>query len=399
MKEQGVEKSNAVSITILGLILLMPIVIEFINVFFYQYGLGSSSNITMIIYGIILGYAIIKTRYFQKADFALLICFYVLFALNYMLYKETREYMVSTEMIIVYIFFLPVGIFIIKNIRNWENFDSIAYPYAVGGVLIALTMMILFDYRKYLSYMEFSYALLPLICILYDNFRYREKRKAVPLLCFLLGTIEMIIFGARAPILFLAMYLCLFEIFRADISLNKKIALIGVFTVIVFVFTISGDRIVIQLSSLPMFSESRIFTKFLSGNLFASITRNTIYENCISRIQTMGLSISGFFGDRAYCGSVYPHNFIYEILMSYGWFFGITMIISIAVLIVRDFVNSNNRIIVLFLLVSIFARYMVSGSYLIEGKFWIFLFALISLSKSKQMKEDVKTYDSTHYIS
>jgi len=401
MKKNGIEKSNAVSITILGLILLIPIVIEFIYVTFRQYGLGNSSIITMMIYGAILIYAMVRTRYFKKKDFALLIGVYTIFAFNYIFFEETRNYIVSTEMMIQYIFFLPIGILIIKNIRDWRKFEAIVYPFAAGGVLIAFAMVITLNYKDYLSYMEFSYALLPLICILYNNFRYRVKRRAFPMLLFLLGTIEIIIFSSRAPLLYLIIYICLFEIFRVDISKKKKIILIGILGAFYFILIIFSKAIITYLSAFPIFKESRIFSKILSGKFFISSTRNAIYESCILRIKTMGLSISGLFGDRAYCGNdFYPHNFIYEILMSYGWILGAIILIGIAMLIVRCFVaKEENRIIALFFLLSIFSRYMVSGSYLIEGKFWIFLFAMISLSESGRTKEEKKNYEGTYYIS
>ena len=100
----------------------------------------------------------------------------------------------------------------------------------------------------------------------------------------------------------------------------------------------------------------------------------------------MGLSISGFFGDRSFClGYAYPHNIIYEILMSFGWIFGIISILFYAYELLRAFFH--NKEVTIFIFLTLFTRYFISGSYLTEGRFWITTALIIAIS---HMRETMK---------
>lgn len=127
--------------------------------------------------------------------------------------------------------------------------------------------------------------------------------------------------------------------------------------------------------------------------MFESL-RSEIYDFCMNRISTMGIEISGLFGDRPFCGSVYPHNFIYEIMMQFGWFFGPIILLLYLYLIIYSLRYKRNRQAAIFILCALLLKFMLSGSYLLSGQFWIATCSLIAISKSqsKQTNEYTRNF-------
>ncbi|MCI1654216.1 MAG: hypothetical protein LKI32_04610 [Lachnospiraceae bacterium] len=367
-------KKNDFRFFILGLLLLMPVVFEFANVITSD----ASSNFTLVTYVIILVYAIIKNRYFQLTDLILLLAIYAMFAFNYLLFEDSRTYLKSTEMIIIYVFYIPICVFIIRHIDDWTGFTRKLFPMAAIAIALGGIIVFFCDY-SILSYMEFSYALLPFLAVHYIYWRSKEKFQLASLVLLILGVIEIFAFGARGPILFLIVLMALYEILRVDLASDKKILLFIGTGILVAVIAVFIQIIIEWLETLPIFKNSYFLWNIQQGNLLQHSTRNIITANCLDRISKMGMEISGLFGDRQYCGSIYPHNIVFEILMTYGWFFGVVVLAGLVVLMIKSLSISKNRVAASFVITTLFLRFFISGSYIIEGKFWIFLFALFSL--------------------
>jgi len=384
----------------LNIVLLMPIIIDFFNVVINQFGLGSASAVTLIVYACSLIYIFLNIyKSIKVGDILLYFAVVCVFGLSYFLFPDTRNYLVDQNMLIVLFYFIPIGIFSTRKIRNWDSFWDNLYRSSVVAIVLALIIILFLDYQIYLIYMGFSYALLPFACAAYYYFRAFSKK--VALLFFGISAVIIFIFGARAALLFLIAFVALLELFRSDRSIGFKI---GSVTILVFQFWVVGANLLSiagALSNIDMFSDSYILKNIISGQLLESRTRDALYEGCINRISTMGMSISGFFGDRAYCGiQPYPHNFFFEILMSYGWLFGSITIISFILVCLRCLFGKKKelRVIALLLIVGIFARYLISGSYIIEGKFWCMLFSLLALKDSMRDASCSSRWGNTQLI-
>ena len=383
-KARSSEEKNKVYLQILAILVTMPAFIDTINVVINQFGLGSTSLVTAAVYICVLLYAVCKVRFLALTDLLLLSGLYSLFILTYILFPESREYVFSTEMIIVYVFFMIPGAIAIRKIKSFEGFFELLYPYATAATVSGAMLLMFFRYDEYLVYMDFSYAMLPSVCALYYAFRTRAKR-LWPFALFVAGFMEMFIFGARAPLLFLLLFVLAYELMRTDKQLATKTVLTLAGVGIVVLFTVFEDAIIGWLSTNPIFSGSYFLEKISSGNLLESKNRDMITEHCLQRLSTMGMEISGFWGDREYCaGQDYPHNIFLEILMSYGWIFGILAILLLGLLCIKALLKKGvARDAALFLLVALWGRYLISGSYIEEGKFWIGLFALIAIACGK----------------
>ncbi len=373
-------------IKVLGLLLLFPVIIQFLHTFMSQIGITDVSKVTIALYIAVLLYIIIRfIKDIYIFDMFRLILFYLPFIVNYFVFAETRDNMTEQSMMLLYLFFLPLCCFTIIKIRNWQNFNAVLRPYALVGIIAGLILILFLDFEEHLVYMEFSYALLPLLAIIYGCWRYGKGDRNVNIILFVIGTVQILIFGARAPILFLVIYICLFEIFNPRVKNSTKIIVAFLGLPIIFTVYLWAPAFFEFMGNLSIFENSRVFKTLLSGDFLESNTRDFIYRMCRNRLESMGMSVTGFFGDRKYCGSIYPHNFVYEILMSYGWILGIIAIATLVFLALKAyFRNRENRVIVIFFIMTLFCRYTISGTYIVEGKFWIFLFAIIALSLSEK---------------
>ncbi len=374
---QKTKNIDHIRIQILGVVLLLPKVLEFLDSCFHL----SASAITIGLYVGVLAFSILKCKSIKISNIAILMITYTIFAFNYLFFESTRKYMLEQDMLLIYFFFVPIGVFIFKEIHSWDNYEKILYPFSVIAVLLNTLVFVLGE-RDILSYMEVSYSLLPFLTILYSCARIAASRILSPIL-FIAGTVEIFAFGARGPILFLLIFIFLYEMLRTDAAGYKKVFLFAGGVSLISIISLFSDSIIESLSRMKIFENSYIIQNLSSGNFLQHKTRTAISQQCLMRIKSMGMEVSGFFGDRYYCGSVYPHNIIYELLMSLGWILGGLAILLLLILILRALFKKEDRMIVVFLTTTLFLRFFVSGSYLIEGKFWIFFFALMSLQYKK----------------
>ena len=203
---------------------------------------------------------------------------------------------------------------------------------------------------------------------------------------FVAGIIEMAAFGARSGILYAVLFVGVLELLRKDISIQKKLLICGVLVIGGMIGVFYLDDILYLVSKLPYFENSYLIRSFLKGKLFNTDTRQVIWQSCFERLNTMGMDVTGFFGDRPYCaGAVYPHNIVLEILMSWGWIIGGCILAYLLWLIIRGLMCKGlKRDVCIFIIFSCLSRFFMSGTYIREGKFWITVFVLVALGKGKK---------------
>ena len=389
---------NIINIQNLAFILFMPILVDFVHIMVRQRGISGASGITMMIYIfsmlIMLFRAVIpiRSKEFMK-DIFTLFAVWAIFLFSDRMFPQNASYMRDTEAMLVYSFYIPLSVFSVRKINDYTHFWDIIYK--MGKITLALALVILLgtDYKKYIVYMGFSYALMPFICVFYHQFR--AKRNKTALLLFLIGAGVMLSFGSRAAFLFTLLYVGVYELIASDAKLSSKILICVLLGGILLVVTMYFENILQYLSELKIFSDSYFIQNALRGQLFESKTRTALYTVCRERINTMGWEVGGFFSDRYYCaltGNKYPHNIAYELLMSWGWIIGTAALALLAILLMRSVLvrDRTKRDVAVFVIVSLFLRYIISGSYIIEGRFWIMLFLLAALAKRDSHKSAVQ---------
>ncbi|WP_218970391.1 hypothetical protein [Cytobacillus gottheilii] len=145
------------------------------------------------------------------------------------------------------------------------------------------------------------------------------------------------------------------------------------------------------LSGVNSKMNSYVLSNLLAGEFFSSSSRIHIYEESRAIIGNMGLSMYGLFGDRNMSSGVYSHNIIYEILISFGWFFGVIVLTALLTIILKAYFSSskNGKLLVVTFSLALFARYFISGSFVMEQMFYIYVAIMISIIIGNKKKRVV----------
>lgn len=365
----------------LSFVLFLPILFDFV----ITYTNGNSSVFTYFTYSVSLIVFLVSFRKVIRTKNVLYIfIFYLILLLNYLLFPKSRDYILNNQSILIALYFIPLSFLFFKQIQDWSNFYRVMNFFSIPALLFGLYILLATDIsvamareESFFTYQEFSYALLPFVCAIYANFH--KTRNLIYLGLFFAGIIEMFIYGARAPILSCFLFPILLEL-----SNKRNMRQIVFMGLIILVITIYFKDIIEYLTSIGLFSNSYFLLHLVNGELFEHSTRTDIYINCERRINSMGLEFSGLYGDRQFCGSIYPHNILYEVLMQFGWLLGPITLLGLFVLIIKSLRDKINRKYVLFFICTLLLKYFVSDSYLESGRFWIFLAVILSLNKSNK---------------
>lgn len=365
---------------ILSFWIIIPLLVEVIQI--NAKGAGVAYTISLYIIGLIISIWSIRDD-IKVSDFVPIISIYMFYAINFLLFPGNQIYYFESSVYILLLFFVPICSFIVRKIYNWNKFFNVFRWFSIVGIICGFYITTIAQpeqIEEYFSYMEFSYSLIPCIAGCYYSFRNDHSYKFL-FLCFcILGIVEILIYGARAAVCFALLFIISLEIFRTNQKSRVRNTLIIIASLLIIWQLL--PIIVNELSSFSFLSESRFLTKIINTEFFESIGRNYIYENAERRLDSMGLEISGLFGDRSYNNGLWPHNYFFEIWMQMGWIIGTIIIIYTLVLFYRAVFKSKYPVEALFFIILFFGRFIISGSYAIEGRFWILIFALYSITRS-----------------
>lgn len=361
-------------LTCLSLILILPILLDFIVVI-----RGYASSITtLLIYGIIAIYGLLYATRNISAKSIIAILIYTLIVTFSIVVSKNDSYFKDQAFLLSSLFYFPLGAFVVLSISNWSNFFLIFRPYAILGTLfgVYISFFVKRDIvqKDFFSYMEFAYGILPVIIALY--ILYRIYNNKLDLFFFIIALASILSFGARAPILFTLCFIGWYELIYRKGHLGSLLFI----SVILGFSAVYIDKIAEFLLNLTMFENSRLLLFFVKGELMESGERDIIAEAAVKGLGEVGVTVSGFFGNRSYLnGAIYPHNFIYEVILDFGWIIGPFIIAWLAFIVCKDYVWNKGTLITVYAVFALFSRYVISGSYVIEGKFWIFIFILLSV--------------------
>ena len=370
------------NLRILSAVLFVPLFIEAFTVFRH----GPNSIITAFVYIGVLLFSIFAVRHqITGKDACILVGIYAFLLLNIVLFPSSIDYYKTIVMALSLLFYIPIGCFVIRHIKDWNEIFNTIKPFAVGSVFIGIYIVFFGDMgigEEYFNYMEFSYCMLPFVSALFVIARRARKRKIVWWSLFLTATICMILYGARATILFLLLFIASYEYFGTSPK-TRIFVILGIF-IIAGLLTFFFDSIIIYLSGIEWLKGSRLIAKAAIGQLADGGDRNILIQDSIKRILTMDLEISGLFGDRPYIRGIYPHNIGLEILMQFGFFLGGGFLLFMLYMIIVNVTGTKYGIVSIYLTCVLLGRFFFSGSYIQDGSFWMWLFCMLCIFKFRK---------------
>lgn len=378
------EVKNNKSLFIVSLFLILPVVLDFLSVII------GGKFATYLCYGSIFLFTItFMGRQMAKNRIIGLLCIYLCIVINVMFFPDSEPMITSMEFLLTFLFFLPIALLYILPNNDWKHFFHIFAPLACVAVLMNIFIVFFTDIDLYtaserlgFNYMELSYAVLPSICGVYAYFR--ESKRILFLLLFIAGFFSIIAFGARATLIYTVLFICFRELIEA-----KKISSIILPLIIGLIIVSCIPLLINVIANNSHFKESYALNLFLNDDFFEHSTRTTIYDTSKRLIMELNMNMYGLFGDRHLLGGSYPHNIVYEIILQFGWFFGILLIFWFLIKIILILKNNDNKLLLAFLCCTILGRFFVSGSYLIEGRFWIMIGCILSLASQSYKRKRI----------
>lgn len=378
---------------LLCFILLFPILTSFFGSISNMV-LKSTSFSTYVIYAFAFIYiysTVIFNKEFRpcfgKFTASILLSFLFLL-LNYLLFPNTRIYYApnSVSLLLNIFIYIPIG-FLCTRVKNWKLFfdrTRVVAPLTATMAIVGLTVL---HFEQSYTYMEISNAIL--IGFLLGWYDFWKRRNMVSLISSLVIFFIQLFFGSRMSAFSCVAYaaiLILIDIFCFKNTKKKmmKYLLISVLLLILgLIWIVYGDLILMRIGI-----QSRTIERLLNGTFGQSSGRDIIYDSAKDIISTMGFQINGVFGDRLQLSRYlfnnslttgYVHNVFYELLISFGWLGGLVAIFTIIAPLVKRFIFTRNnqfREIVSLFFCLIFLRLLVSGSCMIEGYFFVFVFVI-----------------------
>lgn len=331
---------------------------------------------------------------FKRSKIKLFITYSVsIFAFLLSILMFSQNHMYIKELIIPF-FFMGLPAFIYSmSIKDWDVLKQVMTKAStivlifgsVLGILIFLDKATIGVYSMSLSY----YMLLPAIMNLDELF---DKLSFKSVVFTSLSLLIILALGSRGPILCVLVFIILKNL-RPKVFDRKRLIAYFVLVGTTLIIILNFKNILVLISTfLSRFGiSSRSITLFLGEGIYVS-GRDTIYKTVVEGIANSPFFGIGIGGDRYATEGSYVHNIFLEIIANFGvilgGFFSIILIIAIIkLLLVKD--RKTYNMIIIWISLG-FVHLMVSSSYLIDIRFWIFMGLALNALFAKEQRSDLK---------
>ncbi len=385
IKKQKFTEDEKISLAILSPFFILSLQ-YLILVLFNLFGSGYASTLQMTAKLLVaLVYLFALPAVFKRNKMTLVLTYLFVgfvFVLHYTLFVENRSYMM--ELIFPLFFMCLPGFVYTLSLRNFGEFRKFLKKVSDGifGISLVLGLILIFKLRSIGPYsMTLSYyVLLPTLVYLDEVI---NKFSAIKFMKFIISLLIIISLGSRGAIICIVIFTIL-KLFKLRHHMTfKKILRSYTMLCMIIVSFINYKRILYYLNEilLSFNIQSRTVSLFLREEIHFS-GREELYKQILNAISENPILGVGIGGDRLILNGIYVHNIFLEILVNYGLFFGSFFIIFLCLLIAKLLANNNlNKYdLVIFWISFGFVHLLVSGSYLVDSRFWILMGLLINLT-------------------
>lgn len=389
-KSKTILEDKKISIAIMSSFAILTIQ-YLILIYFDLIGTPSAKGIQLLS-KIIVGffYMIALPTVLKRNKFKLVSVYFIsifIFLLNFLFFNENWLYL--KDIIFPYFFTCLPSLIYSYSINDWNVLGSVmkktsSFVFITGsiiGILVFSNRASIGTYSMAFSY----YMLLPTIVHI-DEFLEKFTFKSIFVVS--VSLIIILALGSRGAILCVGVFVIL-----KLVQMGKKLSYKTIFIYVIILFLIATflllfDTILQNLYDflLQFGIRSRSIQLFLKDDVYLS-GRDYLYNDMIRELLDNPVFGIGLAGDRRALGGYYSHNIVLEIIGNFGVIIGSLVILLLGILIFITLFSKNK---VISSLISIWfsiglVHLMVSSSYLIDFKFWIFL----GLSLRAVVNEDI----------
>lgn len=309
------------------------------------------------------------------------VAYFLILLLNYELFPASHWFIESTQAITL----TPISILTILfvlSIKDFSNFKKMLLYVARASVFISLLYVVANTLSPFKNLdetysMSFGYGMLLPAMFLFTQQGYIDK-----MMSFLLFAL-ILMDGSRGPVVVLALFYAYYTLFLSSGKTKKRM---------VFVVTIAAIAAVTILPRLESFQDSRTMFLLQEGELIShdSGRDENVYSVVRPKIMESPIVGWGIGGDRYFLDGSYSHNIFIEVFIHYGIFIGTALFAWLFFYCIRMFFSPRTKHIPgereMFVMMFLygFIPKLVSGSYLIDFSFAIFIGYLISLKRHQQ---------------
>ncbi len=382
-------------VNMLFLMLAILPINDIVSTILYTFNVNMS-RITIMLYFIVIVigiFTLIRCPIYKSDILSLLIIFFIYTFLYFVSTDYAKKEFFTTNMRIIYFYYIPFSIFFISHIKRWDILFT-EKKFIVISDMILIISFLTRTLNDTIDYMVFSYNILPLCGIIAVTIiKFENKRQIIFII---LSIVELMLFGSRGALIWLLicgmlLYLSTFiRSFNSKKEFYKKIISIT----LVFIASLFFITYIIPKAVQSSFGNtSYILRRIKGGNVTESEARLSIYKTSLEHIKNNGININGLFYDRTVLPkNMYAHNLVLESYLSFGLLFGTFILLAFIYMILRTIKKSHNiySYATIYFITIFLLRYFVSGSAFSEGKFIIFIAFLYSIICNKQLSNNIK---------
>lgn len=327
----------------------------------------------------------------QRREFIFIVILALMWIISFFWNEESR-------LLMQMYYFKPVlidgvcGIICIASFKNWEKFQKVSRYFIVSGCLLYFIMVVLkiaglID----LQYMATAYN--SLVFIIGACWLAIHEKKVGFIVLAVVGFLAILVAGNRGGLACIAIYILLEFMFNRKIKVLPKVLFF--LAIVLLLFNVDNIMESIEVALNKYDYESRTIGKFIDGTLGDDSGRekyrdaawevakekpifgygmggssNPLYE------KVRGVTPTGI-------QHTYSHSLFFDLIMDYGIFFGIIIMIVFIIGLIRATTRSrkSKHVEILFLFFSIvIPKLMFSSTYLSESAFFVLIGLLLNFN-------------------
>ena len=251
---------------------------------------------------------------------------------------------------------------------------KVIHPVAVASVPVLISVSIM-TYGNWDSSYDMSLGYVMVFSVLVLLAQFTIDSRIYNMVLAVLMSIFILFVGSRGPFICIIAFVLIEIIFSERYSGKKRAAIIITVCAIAGMIWLNFDNILsfIYNLSVDLGFDSRSIRLLVEGEAISHDSgREALHEyylRLINKQPFFGYGVMGAWISDA----MYPHNIVLEFLLAFGYIFGVPLLISLLVILIKGARTRkgryNNALIVLF--VSYCMHLFVSGTYLKVWQFFV----------------------------
>lgn len=326
-----------------------------------------------------------------KYDHMFVFACFILYVVNILLYPQNEEVLLgrlfSFSILTLPYYYIGVSLDIKRFYKSFYYISVIAiYMCAFYELVYAQSASYIGEVDTSEYNMGLAYSILPHVLMV--SWSALKKLGLFKIVSMLLGLLLLLSLGTRGPVICAIVFIAVYLLFIRPSKYQKTMRIATISLAIVAFSFLDRFMMFMQMLTFQLGMSTRFFDKYFEGEMETSVGRDYIRETLIKELMSDStLSGHGILGSYSYVNT-YPHNIVLDFLFSFGWMFGIVLLLSLLYIIIRMLIkysqNEINRSFGILLVASSILSLCFSSTFVDDAMFFMLLgYCINSLRKQR----------------